>query len=76
MFVFQSVWQDKSGYYYVFGYLAAVSVILVITVVEVTVVATYLQLCAEVSRAPLLPPPPPPIFSIQLEIKLIMMTEL
>ncbi|KAI9887311.1 MAG: hypothetical protein M1823_000905 [Watsoniomyces obsoletus] len=48
MFVFQSLWQDKSGYYYVFGYLAAVSIILVITVVEVTVVATYLQLCSEV----------------------------
>ena len=48
-FVFRSLWQDKSGYYYVFGYLAAVGLILVLTVTEVTIVATYMQLCAEVS---------------------------
>ncbi|KAI9848258.1 MAG: hypothetical protein M1837_000522 [Sclerophora amabilis] len=47
MFVFQSLWQDKSGYYYVFGYLAVVSVISILTVIEVTVVATYMQLCSE-----------------------------
>ncbi|KAI9761312.1 MAG: hypothetical protein M4579_001102 [Chaenotheca gracillima] len=47
MFVFKSLWQDKSGYYYVFGFLAVVSIILVLTVIEVTVVATYMQLCAE-----------------------------
>ncbi|KAI9842215.1 MAG: hypothetical protein M1838_003238 [Thelocarpon superellum] len=47
LFVFQSLWQDKSGYYYVFGFLAAVSLILVITVIEVTIVTTYFQLCAE-----------------------------
>lgn len=48
LYVLKSVWQDKSGYYYVFGFAAVVSVILVITVTEVTIVATYLQLCAEV----------------------------
>ncbi|EON67097.1 hypothetical protein W97_06350 [Coniosporium apollinis CBS 100218] len=47
LFVFKSLWQDKSGYYYVFGFLGVVSAILVITVVEVTVVATYIQLCSE-----------------------------
>jgi transmembrane 9 superfamily protein 2/4 len=47
MFVFKSLWQDKSGYYYVFGFLAVVSVILVVTVIEVTIVATYVQLCSE-----------------------------
>ncbi|KAH7327975.1 multispanning membrane protein [Stachybotrys elegans] len=47
LFVFQSVWQDKSGYYYVFGFLAVVSVILVVTIAEVTVVTIYMQLCAE-----------------------------
>jgi transmembrane 9 superfamily protein 2/4 len=50
LFVFKSMWQDKSGFYYVFGYLAVVSAILIITVVEVTVVATYMQLCSEVTR--------------------------
>lgn len=47
LFVFQSVWQDKSGYYYVFGFLAVVSAILLATVAEVTVVAVYVQLCSE-----------------------------
>ncbi|KKY15175.1 putative multispanning membrane [Phaeomoniella chlamydospora] len=47
LFVFKSLWQDKSGYYYVFGFLSVVSVILVITVSEVTIIATYVQLCSE-----------------------------
>ena len=56
LFVFKSLWQDKSGYYYVFGFLAVVCGILVITVVEVSVVATYIQLCSEVHSSP--PPSP------------------
>ncbi|KAI5919917.1 endomembrane protein 70 [Camillea tinctor] len=47
LFVFQSMWQDKSGYYYVFGFLSVVSIILVLTVAEVTVVTVYVQLCSE-----------------------------
>lgn len=47
LFVFKNLWQDKSGYYYVFGFLSAVSSILIVTVSEVTVIATYSQLCAE-----------------------------
>lgn len=47
LFVFQSVWQDKSGYYYVFGFLAVVSTILILTIAEVTVLAIYIQLCSE-----------------------------
>ena len=50
LFVFKSLWQDKSGYYYVFGFLSVVSIILVITVAEVTIIATYVQLCHEVRR--------------------------
>lgn len=49
LFVFRNLWQDKSGYYYVFGFLSAVSAVLLVTVVEVTVIATYSQLCSEVS---------------------------
>ena len=54
LFVFRSLWQDKSDYYYVFGFLTVVSLVLIVTIVEVTIVATYVQLCAEVSllRAP------------------------
>lgn len=47
LFVFQSVWQDKSGYYYMFGFLAVVLGLLVVTIAEVTVVTVYAQLCAE-----------------------------
>ncbi|OAA56676.1 multispanning membrane protein [Niveomyces insectorum RCEF 264] len=47
LFVFQSLWQDKSGYYYVFGFLAVVSTILILTIAEVTVVTIYIQLCSE-----------------------------
>ncbi|KAK5633211.1 hypothetical protein RRF57_008925 [Xylaria bambusicola] len=47
LFVFQSVWQDKSGYYYVFGFLGVVSLILIVTVAEVTIVTIYVQLCSE-----------------------------
>ena len=49
LFVFRSLWQDKSGYYYVFGFLSIVSLVLIVTVIEVTIVATYVQLCAEVN---------------------------
>ena len=49
LFVFQSLWSDKSGYYYVFGFLAVVSTILILAVMETTVIAVYIQLCAEVS---------------------------
>lgn len=49
LFVFRSLWQDKSGYYYVFGFLAVVSTILILAVMETTVIAVYIQLCQEVS---------------------------
>lgn len=47
LFVFQSLWQNKSGFYYMFGFLAVVSVILIVTIAEVTVVTIYIQLCSE-----------------------------
>ncbi|MCJ1273070.1 hypothetical protein MMC21_000859 [Puttea exsequens] len=47
LFVFRSIWQDKSGYYYAFGFLSVVSLVCLVTIVEVTIVATYIQLCAE-----------------------------
>ena len=51
LFVFRNLWQDKSGYYYAFGFLSVVATVNIITVVEVTVVATYLLLCAEVCHS-------------------------
>lgn len=47
LFVFQSVWSDKSGYYYMFGFLTITTSILALTIAEVTVVTIYMQLCAE-----------------------------
>ncbi|KAF2017673.1 hypothetical protein BU24DRAFT_420722 [Aaosphaeria arxii CBS 175.79] len=47
MFVFKNLWQDKSGYYYVFGFLSLISIILLVTVIEVAIVATYVRLCSE-----------------------------
>ncbi|TGZ77668.1 hypothetical protein EX30DRAFT_335292 [Ascodesmis nigricans] len=47
LYIFKSLWADKSSYYYMFGFLAIVAVIFFVTVVEVAVVATYLLLCKE-----------------------------
>jgi transmembrane 9 superfamily member 2/4 len=47
MFLFQSLWQDKSGYYYLFGFLTLISILLLLAVVETSIIATYLLLCAE-----------------------------
>ncbi|KAJ5544520.1 Sodium:alanine symporter [Penicillium sp. DV-2018c] len=47
LFVFKNLWQDKTGYYYFFGFLSVVSTVLIVTVIEVTVIATYSQLCSE-----------------------------
>jgi transmembrane 9 superfamily protein 2/4 len=44
-FILSSLWLDQ--YYYVFGFLAAVFVILCITCAELTIVMTYFQLCNE-----------------------------
>ena len=49
LFVFRSLWQDKSGYYYVFGFLAVVSAVSILAVMETTIIAVYIQLCSEVS---------------------------
>ncbi|KAK4543977.1 hypothetical protein LTR36_004751 [Oleoguttula mirabilis] len=46
-FVFRSLWLDKSGYYYVFGFLAVISTILILAVMETTIIAVYIQLCSE-----------------------------
>jgi transmembrane 9 superfamily member 2/4 len=50
MYVFKSLWLDKSGFYYMFGFLAFVAFVLMIAVVEVSIVVVYVQLCAEVSK--------------------------
>lgn len=47
MFVVKSLWVEKTFYYYTFGFTGAVSAILSIVVVEVTLVSTYFLLCSE-----------------------------
>eukprot|EP00331_Platyophrya_macrostoma_P014371 CAMPEP_0176409516 /NCGR_PEP_ID=MMETSP0127-20121128/2542_1 /TAXON_ID=938130 /ORGANISM="Platyophrya macrostoma, Strain WH" /LENGTH=576 /DNA_ID=CAMNT_0017788905 /DNA_START=26 /DNA_END=1753 /DNA_ORIENTATION=+ len=44
-FIFAAVWLNR--YYYVFGFLFLVAVILAITCAEITIVICYFQLCAE-----------------------------
>ena len=44
-FILSSIWLHQ--YYYVFGFLMLVFVILVITCAEITIVMCYFQLCAE-----------------------------
>jgi len=47
LFVFKSLYLDKSSYYYVFGFLSIVSALLTVTVAETVIITTYIQLCAE-----------------------------
>jgi len=44
-FIMSSIWMDQ--YYYVFGFLMLVFLILVVTCAEITIVLCYFQLCAE-----------------------------
>lgn len=44
-FVMSSIWLDQ--YYYVFGFLFVVYIILAITCAEITIVLNYFQLCSE-----------------------------
>ncbi|KAF9183293.1 hypothetical protein BGZ51_003942 [Haplosporangium sp. Z 767] len=44
-FILKSIWEDQ--YYYMFGFLSLVFVILLITCVEMTIVMIYFQLCDE-----------------------------
>ena len=44
-FIMSSIWMDQ--YYYVFGFLLIVYLILAVTCAEVTIVLCYFQLCAE-----------------------------
>ena len=44
-FILSSVWMDQ--YYYVFGFLLLVFIILVVTCAEITVLFCYFQLCGE-----------------------------
>ncbi|KAG0324075.1 Transmembrane 9 super member 4 [Dissophora globulifera] len=44
-YILKSIWEDQ--YYYMFGFLSLVFVILLITCVEVSIVVTYFQLCDE-----------------------------
>lgn len=52
MAMFKSVWQDKSSYYYLFGFATCVFLILVITIIELSIVTTYFLLCHEVRPRP------------------------
>ena len=48
-FILSAIWGEQ--YYYLFGFLFLVFLILVITSAEISVVMCYFQLCAEVPRS-------------------------
>ena len=47
-FIFTAIWQNQ--FYYMFGFLFLVFLILVISVSQIAVVLVYFQLCGEVRR--------------------------
>lgn len=47
LFAFRNLYQDRTSYYYVFGFLALTLGILLVTIIEVSIVFTYLRLCNE-----------------------------
>ncbi len=47
-FILKSIWEDQ--YYYMFGFLSLVFMILVVTCIEMTIVIIYFQLCDEVRK--------------------------
>ena len=46
-FVFRALWLEQTSFYYVYGFLSVVSLIAIATVVETSIIATYLLLCRE-----------------------------
>ncbi|KAG0346877.1 hypothetical protein BG004_000626 [Podila humilis] len=44
-FILKSIWEDQ--YYYMFGFLSLVLIILLVTCIEMTIVIIYFQLCDE-----------------------------
>lgn len=46
-FVYKSVWQTQSTYYYMYGFLGLVFLVLITTVMEMSIVVTYFQLNTE-----------------------------
>ena len=70
-FILTSIWLHR--YYYVFGFLFIVFIILIVTCAEITIVMIYFQLCSGVCllfffslslsfQSPFAFPPPPPLF--------------
>ncbi|KAK9458954.1 uncharacterized protein V1516DRAFT_681624 [Lipomyces oligophaga] len=47
VFLMKSVWQDKTGFYYLYGFIALTFFLLMVTVVEISIVSSYFQLCSE-----------------------------
>lgn len=46
LFIFNSVWLEKTSFYYMYGFLLATALILLLVIVELTVIAVYFSLAA------------------------------
>uniref|UniRef100_A0A8C7D9N7 Transmembrane 9 superfamily member n=1 Tax=Oncorhynchus kisutch TaxID=8019 RepID=A0A8C7D9N7_ONCKI len=49
-FIFSAIWENQ--FYYLFGFLFLVFIILVVSCSQISIVMVYFQLCAEVRRCP------------------------
>lgn len=56
MSLFQAIWENQ--FYYLFGFLFLVFIILVVSCSQISIVMVYFQLCAEVRYLPF-----PPLYS-------------
>jgi len=54
--LFQAIWENQ--FYYLFGFLFLVFIILVVSCSQISIVMVYFQLCAEVRYLPF-----PPLYS-------------
>jgi transmembrane 9 superfamily member 2/4 len=79
-FIMSSIWMDQ--YYYVFGFLLLVYIILAVTCAEITIVLNYFQLCSEdyrsVDRETMCIYMPPELRGVYVELsfKLLRFTDL
>ncbi len=52
IFIFNAMWNDKTSFYYMYGFFLAVVFVLIITVIETSIVLIYFQLSHEDHRWP------------------------
>ncbi|ODQ53524.1 hypothetical protein SAICODRAFT_56457 [Saitoella complicata NRRL Y-17804] len=47
MYILRTLWVDQTGYYYLYGFLILIALILALTILEISIIYTYLLLSAQ-----------------------------